>query len=206
MKRILFAITMLSLPLMAAAQPKLTEKDMSAYLFTFFNDSTHSLFMAISYDGYNFIPVNRGEPIISGDSIAEQRGIRDPHIYRAPNGRFYIAMTDLHIYGMQKGFRATQWERPEKYGWGNNRGLVLMASDDLIHWTHHEVRIDLLFPEHFGDLGCAWAPQTIWDSNVGKLMVYFTILQQPNGRLRLYYSYADEAFTTLETEPKLLFD
>ena len=39
MKRILFAITMLSLPLMAAAQPKLTEKDMSAYLFTFFNDS-----------------------------------------------------------------------------------------------------------------------------------------------------------------------
>ena len=206
MKKLLFAITMLSLQLTVFAQQTLTEKDMSAYLFTFFNDSTHSLFMAISYDGYNFTPVNHGEPIIAGDSIAEQHGIRDPHIYRAPNGKFYIAMTDLHIYAQQKGLRTTRWERPEKYGWGNNRGLVLMASDDLIHWTHHEARIDLLFPEHFGDLGCAWAPQTIWDPIVGKPMVYFTILQQPGGRTRLYYSYADEAFTTLETEPQLLFD
>ena len=206
MKKLLLACAMLSLSLGAAAQQKLTEKDMSAYLFTFFSDATHSLFMAISYDGYNFTPVNNGEPIISGDSIAEQRGIRDPHIYRAPNGKFYIAMTDLHIYAQEKGLRTTRWERPEKYGWGNNRGLVLMASDDLIHWTHHEARIDLLFPERFGDLGCAWAPQTIWDPTVGKPMVYFTILPKPGGRLRLYYSYADEAFTTLETEPQLLFD
>ena len=211
MKKLFFAIALLCLsmsntPLTAVAQKPLTEKDMSAYLFTFFNDSTHSLFMAISYDGYNFTPVNHGQPIIAGDSIAEQRGIRDPHIYRAPNGKFYIAMTDLHIYGQEHGYRTTRWERDEKYGWGNNRGLVLMASDDLIHWTHNEARIDLLFPEHFGDIGCAWAPQTIWDPAVNKLMVYFTILQQPGGKLRLYYSYADEAFTTLETEPKLLFD
>ena len=185
-------------------QPK--EKDMGAYLFTFFNDPTHSLFMAISYDGYTFTAVNNGKPIISGDSIAEQRGIRDPHIYRAPNGKFYIAMTDLHVFGRQRGLRTTQWERPDKYGWGNNRGLVLMASDDLIHWTHHEARLDLLFPEQFGELGCAWAPQTIWNQEKGKPMVYFTIRQQPGGRTKLYYSYADEAFTTLETEPQLLFE
>ena len=182
------------------------EKDMGAYLFTFFSDPTHGLFMAISYDGYTFTAVNNGEPIISGDSIAEQHGIRDPHIYRAPNGKFYIAMTDLHIFGRQKGIRTTQWERPDKYGWGNNRGLVLMASDDLIHWTHHVARIDRLFPEHFGEIGCAWAPQTIWDPQVGKPMVYFTIRQQAGGRTKLYYSYADEAFTTLETEPQLLFE
>jgi len=206
MKKIILALTLLSLPLMVKAQKGLTEKDMSAYLFTFFNDSTHSLFMAISYDGYNFTPVNHGEPIIAGDSIAEQHGIRDPHIYRAPNGKFYIAMTDLHVYGQQKGLRTTRWERPEKYGWGNNRGLVLMASDDLIHWTHHIARIDKLFPEHFGDIGCAWAPQTIWDPSVNKPMVYFTIRQQPGARTKMYYSYADEAFTTLETEPQLLFE
>ena len=146
MRKLFLAMTLLLLPLMAEAQKVPTEKDMSAYLFTFFNDSTHSLFMAISYDGYNFTPLNHGEPIISGDSIAEQRGIRDPHIYRAPNGKFYIAMTDLHIYAQEKGLRTTLWERDEKYGWGNNRGLVLMASDDLIHWTYHEARIDLLFP------------------------------------------------------------
>ena len=51
MKKLLLAITLLSLPFMAVAQKPLTEKDMSAYLFTFFNASTHSLFMAISPDG-----------------------------------------------------------------------------------------------------------------------------------------------------------
>jgi len=204
---LLCAIVLLPLTT-TSAKPKraLTEKDMGAYLFTFFSDPTHSLFMAVSYDGYTFTPVNNGEPIISGDSIAEQHGIRDPHIYRAPNGKFYIAMTDLHVFGKQKGIRTTQWERPDEFGWGNNRGLVLMASDDLIHWTHHVARIDKLFAERFGEIGCAWAPQTIWDPEVGKPMVYFTIRQKAGGRTKLYYSYADEAFTTLETEPQLLFE
>jgi predicted GH43/DUF377 family glycosyl hydrolase len=208
MKRTFLLILVALIALSAAAKPKraLTEKDMGAYLFTYFSDPTHGLFMAISYDGYTFTAVNNAEPIISGDSIAEQHGIRDPHIYRAPNGKFYIAMTDLHIFGKQKGIRTTQWERPEAYGWGNNRGLVLMASDDLIHWTHHVARIDKLFPKTFGEIGCAWAPQTIWDPEVGKPMVYLTIRQQAGGRTKLYYSYADEAFTTLETEPQLLFE
>jgi len=55
---------------------------MGAYLFTYFSDPTHSLFMVISYDGYTFTPLNGGEPIIGGDSIAGQHGIRAPHIYR----------------------------------------------------------------------------------------------------------------------------
>ena len=203
---LLFIVTLLALPTAAKPKRALTEKDMGAYLFTFFSDPTHGLFMAISYDGYTFTAVNNAEPIISGDSIAEQHGIRDPHIYRAPNGKFYIAMTDLHIFGKQKGIRTTQWERPDEFGWGNNRGLVLMASEDLIHWTHHVARIDKLFPERFGEIGCAWAPQTIWDPEVGKPMVYFTIRQHAGGRTKLYYSYADEAFTTLETEPQLLFE
>ena len=208
MKRLLFIIlaALLAFPMVAKPKRTLTEKDMGAYLFTFFSDPTHGLFMAISYDGYTFTAVNNGEPIISGDSIAEQHGIRDPHIYRAPNGKFYIAMTDLHIMGKQKGIRTTQWERPDEFGWGNNRGLVLMASDDLIHWTHHVARIDKLFPERFGEIGCAWAPQTIWDPQTGEPMVYFTIRQQAGGRTKLYYSYADEDFTTLETEPQLLFE
>ena len=210
MKRPLFLTLLLTaivaLPTVSKTTRALTEKDMGAYLFTYFSDPTHGLFMAISYDGYTFTAVNNGEPIIAGDSIAEQHGIRDPHIYRAPNGKFYIAMTDLHIFGKQKGIRTSQWERPDEFGWGNNRGLVLMASDDLIHWTHHVARIDRLFPDRFGQLGCAWAPQTIWDPQVGKPMVYFTIRQQAGGNTKLYYSYADEAFTTLETEPQLLFE
>ena len=196
----------LCMMMLLMSQPTMAGKKMGAYLFTFFNDPTHSLFMAVSYDGYTFTAVNDGKPVIGGDSIAAQRGIRDPHIYRAPNGMFYIAMTDLHVFGKQRGLRTTQWEREDKYGWGNNRGLVLMKSKDLIHWTHTEVFVNEAFPENFGELGCAWAPQTIWDPAVGKLMVYFTIRQHPNGRTKLYYSYANDDFTALETEPKLLFE
>lgn len=183
------------------------EKKMGAYLFTYFNDPTHSLFMAISYDGYSFTALNGSEPIVAGDSIAEQRGIRDPHLYRSPkDGEFYLVLTDLHVFGQEKGLRTTRWERDDKYGWGNNRGLVLMHSKDLIHWTHTEVRIDKLFPEKFGELGCAWAPETIYDPKEDMLMVYFTIRERPGARTKLYYSYANDDFTSLVTEPKLLFE
>lgn len=190
--------------------PPLSEKDMSAYLLVYFTDDSHSLFMATSDDGYHFTAVNNGKPVICGDSIAEQHGIRDPHIYRGPDDAFYMVMTDLHIYGKEKGFRTTQWERPDKYDWGNNRGIVMMRSDDLIHWTHHVARIDKLFPKEFGNLGCAWAPETIYDPEARKMMVYFTI--RPTGKdgtgskTKLFYAYADDQFTTLTTVPKLLFD
>ena len=188
------------------------EKKMGAYLFTYFNDPTHSLFMAVSYDGYNFTALNDSKPIINGQDVAEQKGIRDPHIQRGPDGTFYIVMTDLHLNGRRLGYRDTQWERDAYYGWGNNRGLVFMKSKDLIHWDHTVVRIDRLFPENFGEIGCAWAPQTIWDPKEKKMMVYFTIRQRPSGehsdgsRTKLFYSYADKDFTTLVTEPKLLFE
>jgi hypothetical protein len=186
-----------------ARQP--SEKDMGAYLFTYFTDATHSLFMGISMDGYTFTAIHNGQPIISGDSIAEQRGIRDPHIYRAPNGYFYIAMTDLHIYAKDKGLRTTQWEREDKYGWGNNRGLVLMRSKDLIHWTHTEIRFDKAFPDSLSDICCVWAPETIWDPETNQLMIYYTMRKNPQDICHLYYSYVNETFDKILTEPKQLF-
>ena len=205
-KRLYLCLVAVLLATVATAKRIPSEKQMGAYLFTFFNDATHSLFMAISYDGYTFTAVNDGKPVISGDTIAAQHGIRDPHIYRSPHdGKFYMALTDLHIYGQEKGLRTTKWERDDKYGWGNNRGLVLMKSDDLIHWTHTEVFPGELFREHFGDLCCAWAPETVWDPATQKLMIYFTIGERPGERIKLYYSYTDDDFTTLVTEPRLLF-
>lgn len=87
------------------------EKDMSAYLMVFHKDETHGLYMAVSRDGYTFTALNEGEPVIAGDTIAYQRGIRDPHIYRGPDGAFYLAMTDLHVFGKRDGYRKTEWER-----------------------------------------------------------------------------------------------
>lgn len=181
-----------------------TEEDMAAYLMIYFKDETHSIHMALSEYGYLFTAVNDGNPVVAGDTIAGQKGIRDPHIYRGADGAFYLAMTDLHIFGMQEGYRTTQWERPqEKYDWGNNRGFVLMKSYDLINWTHSRVYIQDQFPNL--DVGCAWAPQTIYDPIEKKMMLYFT-MRFRHGKTKMYYAYTNDDFTKLVTEPKILFD
>jgi len=180
------------------------EKEMSAYLLVYFTDPTHSLFMALSPDGYTFTDVNNGQPVIGGDTIATQNGIRDPHITRGPDGAFYLAMTDLHIFGQQAGIRETQWERDgEIYGWGNNRGFVLMKSYDLINWTQSNLLIEDQFPQLM--VHCAWAPQTIYDAEEGKMMLYFT-MRLDGGKTKMYYAYTDDDFTTLVSEPKIIFE
>ncbi|HEY8994152.1 MAG TPA: glycoside hydrolase family 43 protein [Lacunisphaera sp.] len=186
----------------AAARP-VQEKDMGGYLMVYFKDQTHSAYFAISRAGRIFTDVNGGEPVFDGTALAEQKGVRDPHIARGPDGAFYLAMTDLHIFGRRAGHRETEWQRPqEKYGWGNNRALVLMKSWDLIHWTHSDFRVDLAFPE-LGDIDCSWAPETVWDPKTGKMVVYFTI-RYGNKNANIYWACADEAFTKLETTPRMI--
>jgi hypothetical protein len=64
---------------------------MGAYVMVYHKDADHSLHMALSRDGYSWTALNNDRPIVNGDSIAQQRSIRDPHIYRAPDGTFYVA-------------------------------------------------------------------------------------------------------------------
>lgn len=178
---------------------------MGAYLMVYHKDADHGLHFALSYDGYNWSALNDDQPVIAGDTIAEQKGIRDPHIFRAPNGTFYLAMTDLHIYAQQKGYRDTEWQRDgKKYGWGNNRALVLMKSDDLINWTRADIRFDLL-SDSLREIGCVWAPETAWDYQRNKLMIYYT-MRIGTKQNKLYYSYVNDDFNTIETLPTLLFE
>jgi hypothetical protein len=185
----------------------LDEGDFAGYVMVYFKDQTHSAYMAISRDGYTFTDLNGGQPIFDGKLLAEQKGVRDPHIARGPDGAFYLAMTDLHIFGQRAGHRDTAWERPqEQYGWGNNRAIVLMKSYDLIHWTHADIRIDKAFPD-LGDVGVSWAPQTVYDPAAGKMMVYFTIrIGSGDGDCHIYYSYPNGDFTRLETMPTRVSD
>ena len=183
---------------------KLQDRDMAAYILVYFKDETHSAYLAISGDGYTFTDINGGQPVFDGAILAGQKGVRDPHLARGPDGAFYLAMTDLHVNGQRAGYRPTQWERPEaQYGWGNNRALVMMKSWDLIHWTHSDFRIDQAFPE-LAEIGCCWAPETIYDEQQGKMMIYFT-MKIGRGVDCLYYAYTDDAFTKMVTKPELLF-
>jgi hypothetical protein len=199
------AALLISLSALAQKQSNVPkQKDMRAYLLVYFKDDTHGLHMALSRDGYSFTDVNNGLPVMAGDTIAEQKGIRDPHIYRGPDGQFYLAMTDLHIFAQKAGHRTTEWQREGKeYGWGNNRAMVLMKSKDLVRWSRANLRVDQAFPG-LDSIGCAWAPETIYDPQQKKLMIYFT-MRFKNGPNKLYYAYTNDAFTKLESEPKLLF-
>lgn len=180
------------------------EARMAAYLMVYHKDEDHGLHFAISRDGREYKALNDDRPVISGDTIAVQRGIRDPHIYRGPDGAFYMTMTDLHVFAKRDGKRETEWERPvETYGWGNNKGIVMMKSWDLINWTRHNVFFDKLFTG-WQEIGCAWAPETIFDEQAGRYMVYLT-MRHKNEPSKLYYVYANEAFDSLETEPTVLF-
>ena len=206
MKTLMLAILTAS-SIVCMAQP--TEKDMGGYLMVYHKDQDHGLHMAVSEDGYKWMALNDDKPVIAGDTIALQHGIRDPHIFRAPDGDFYMAMTDLHVYGMRDGFRTTEWERSGKdYGWGNNKGLVLMKSHDLINWTRTNLdfsALGVVDGNDWGEVGCVWAPELVWDYGQNQLMMHFTTRFR-SGKNIICYVYMDEAFTHMLTKPKLLFE
>lgn len=86
-----------------------------AYLFTYFTGNQpeqEQICYAISYDGYNYTPLNDGKPIIGSDTISLKGGVRDPHILRGEDGYFYMVVTDMR----------------SRQGWSSNRGMVLMRS------------------------------------------------------------------------------
>ena len=193
------------IPLLSSPQQGEAEKE--AYLMVYHKDQDHGLHMATSHDGYTWTALRDDKPIIDGDSIAMQHGIRDPHIFRGADGAFYLSMTDLHVFGQRDGKRTTEWERDGKlYGWGNNRGLVLMKSFDLIHWTRTNIDFSKLPDQEdmkWSEVGCVWAPETVFDEETGQLMIHFTI-REGKGMNRIYYTYVNNDYNALTSQPKLL--
>lgn len=206
-KRILLVLfaAMMAMPMFGAVN----ENDMGGYLMVYHKDQDHGLHMAVSADGYEWTALNDDKPVIAGDTIAVQKGIRDPHILRAPNGWFYMAMTDLHVFAKRDGYRTTEWERDgKKYGWGNNRGLVLMKSRDLKHWTKTNLdfsALGVIDGNDWGEVGCVWAPELVWDEEKGKVMMHFTT-RFGVGKNIICYVYMNDDFSAMATQPKLLFE
>lgn len=185
-----FSIILFSAPLSLYGQG-VAEKDLNAYLFAYFtgNDpEEEAVNFAVSVDGYNFYALNDNKPIINSKDISSEAGVRDPHIIRTEDGKsFLMVVTDMQ----------------SSKGWESNRAMVLLKSDDLINWTSSIVNIQDRFDGQ-DDLLRVWAPQTIYDHEVGKYMVYWS-MKHGDGPDIIYYSYANDDFSDLETEPKQLF-
>ena len=167
------------------------EKDYAGYLFAYFTGNRieeESIHFAISRDGYTFRALNGNKPVLDSRVISSTGGVRDPHILRAEDGHtFYMVATDM-VSGN---------------GWSSNRAMVLLKSTDLIHWTHSVINIQKRYAGQEG-LRRVWAPQTIYDREAGKYMIYWSMLYE-GGTDIIYYAYANDDFTDLESEPRPLF-
>ena len=166
-----------------------------AYLFTYFTGNApeeEQICYALSEDGYNYTPLNNGNPVIKSDSIALTGCVRDPHILRGEDGKtFYMVVTDMR----------------SALGWSSNRGMVLLKSTDLINWQHSTVHFPTKYPKSWGNVIRVWAPETIYDHIAQRYMVFYSLRTSDHDSFdRIYYSYVNDDFTDLIGEPTYLFD
>lgn len=164
----------------------------SAYLFAYFTGNSgdqEAIRFALSDDGYIYKALNKNNPVINSSTISSTGGVRDPHILRGENSDFYMVVTDM----------------VSALGWSSNRAMVLLKSYNLTDWQSSIVNIPNTYPE-YAAADRVWAPQTIYDSAVGKYMVYFAMRLGSADYDKIYYAYANDRFTGFESAPQVLFE
>lgn len=146
-----------------------------AYLFVSFTGTEGSpldeqIYFAVSEDGYNYMDLNNGKPVLESD-IGE-KGVRDPYIIRSVEGdKFYLLATDLSIY-----YRGG-WGRANATVTGSHN-LIIWESEDLVNWSEPRA-VCVASP----DAGCAWAPEAIYNEKTGEYVIYFAESLLNNGRV-----------------------
>lgn len=195
MKQYLF-ISIVFLSILSSGCSSQKELEYTGYLFAYFEGAgelltQEQLRFAVSADAVNWSALNDNRPVIASADISRTGGIRDPHILRGEDKEtFYIVATDMFT---------------RKNGWGSNPGIVMLKSPDLINWTHGIIELEKAYPEKFADVKWVWAPQTIYDPQEKKYLVYFTVRFNYNEKLDFYCAYANDDFTAFANEPELMF-
>lgn len=189
------------------------------FLYCHMSDKGQWTAFAVSKDGLNYEDIIGGEPIFSPKEMAGiEGGTRDAYICRSHDMKRYLMVTTDMNNSMTKALG-------KKEAW-DNYGINLLTSDDLIHWesTTFDYRKGLSIfsdgcePEKsvykdWSTINRVWAPQIFWDPTYewpngkkGGYMIYYSMWNREEEKYdRMYYSYADESFTTI-TQPQPLFD
>lgn len=173
------------------------EKDdegMGAYLYAHMHRSSEHTCYALSLYGQTWDDMLGGSEVFDTKANTVTGGMRDAYICRTNEGNFMLAGTDM----------------TSRLGWESNHSMVLMLSNDLVHWTKN-VKIDLKTQENLQALGlsaekltAAWAPQIIYDRESGNYVVYYSVGVKGD-RHRIYYQLVDKDLNVL-TKPELYFD
>lgn len=205
--------------LQAGAQQKGNPQSGDRYLYCHMSDRGQWTAYAISEDGMHFHDIICGDSIFSPYEMAGiEGGTRDAYICRKHDLSGYIMVTTDMKNSMTKRLgKKAEWD---------NYGINLLTSDDLIHWksTTFDFRKGLsIFSDgkdskrsiykDWSTINRVWAPQIFWDAEYtwpdgkkGGYFIYYSLLNRDEEKYdKMYYSYADETFTTL-TQPRLLFD
>lgn len=162
------------------------------YLFCYFTGNEpekESINYAVSEDGYHFRPLNDNKPFLFNEKGT--KGIRDPFLFRAVDGSFYIIGTDMR----------------SELGWASNHAMCVWHSNDLVNWEQYEC-IDV---EDYGLSGSVrtWAPEVFYDKEKEMYMIYWANAQhsEETGEWTntvMWYAYTKD-FKRLETKPQLLY-
>ena len=189
------------------------------YLYCHMSDRGQWTAYALSEDGMHYHDLLCGDSIFSPYEMAGiEGGTRDAYICRKHDLSGYIMVTTDMKNSMTKRLgKKSEWD---------NYGINLLTSDDLIHWksTTFDFRKGLsIFSDgkeskrsiykDWSTINRVWAPQIFWDADYtwpdgkkGGYFIYYSLWNRDEEKYdRMYYSYADESFTTL-TQPRLLFD
>jgi hypothetical protein len=161
----------------------------SHFLFVYFEGRGASgVYYALSRDGYQWAPLNGGQPWLKPEHPGEL--MRDPFVARGPDGVFHMVWT---------------WE------WNTPR-LGYASSPDLVRWSAQRE-----IPVMPGVAGVrnVWAPEVYWDRRNSRWMLIWsttiegrfpetlgTVLSGGNHRI---YSMTTRDFREF-SEPRLFFD
>ena len=162
-----------SMEITSAEQGTETADEYSKYLFVHFtgndkNEMGEQIYFSVSDNAIDWTHLNNNQPILT--SSKGTTGVRDPHIVRLPEGdKVYMIAMDLHIYD-GGGWDAAQYKASKK--------IMIWESTDLINWS--EQREYALGDEIDAfNVGCVWAPESIWDEEEQQYMVFWASMVCP---------------------------
>ncbi|MDO5396842.1 MAG: glycoside hydrolase [bacterium] len=174
-------------------------QEMSAYLFAHFvnnegDASCEQIYFSVSQDGQNWTTLNNKQPVLT--STVGEKGVRDPHIIRGEDGKYFVIATDLSIYNRRGD--ENRWETCQREG---SQSIVIWESEDMVNWS--DARLVKVAPDN---AGCTWAPEAVYDADKGMYMVFWAskIADDNYSTQRMYRSYTKD-FVTF-TEPEIYID
>ena len=151
-----------------AAVRQVYDEDYCGYLFCHFTGtenttSDEQIYFALAdkNQGLKFTDMSQS-PILT--SNVGDNGVRDPFIYRSPEGDTYrIIATDLSV--KNRG----GWTSNHNYTRKGSHSITLWESHDLKNWSEPRL-IEVAAP----NAGMAWAPEMIYHEETGQYVIYFS--------------------------------